>query len=192
MKYIKEYSLFESYNKPISGGKKRWSKRSINCNNPKGFSQKQYCKRKKSGGKYKTNESVDQIKLDLNDIFLDLTDRTSEEWFVYVDKEWGGSGIEYHIYISFGDEEAYDRRIGENDWLEDPDYDYVQIPKELVDSITRSIDYMGGLGFSNKIEMQIEYNSDPSQNEIEVVNLEDIKTKTWMQENEAIRIIFKK
>jgi hypothetical protein len=40
--------------------------------------------------------------------------------------------------------------------------------------------------------MQIEYNSDPSQNEIEVVNLEDIKTTTWMQENESIRIVFKK
>ena len=28
-------------------------KRKINCNNPKGFSQKQYCKRKRRGGKYK-------------------------------------------------------------------------------------------------------------------------------------------
>jgi hypothetical protein len=37
--------------------KKRWStkyKGSINCSNPKGFSQKNYCKRKRSGGKYKT------------------------------------------------------------------------------------------------------------------------------------------
>jgi len=39
--------------------KKKWSakyKRSINCSNPKGFSQKQYCKRKARGGKYKTEE----------------------------------------------------------------------------------------------------------------------------------------
>ena len=33
----------EAYNKPRAGGKKRWSvkyKKSIDCNNPKGFSQK--------------------------------------------------------------------------------------------------------------------------------------------------------
>ena len=44
-------------NKPRAGGKKRWSKKykgSIDCNNPKGFSQKQYCKRKSRGGKYKS------------------------------------------------------------------------------------------------------------------------------------------
>jgi len=51
---------FESYNKPRSGEKKRWSvsyKRGIDCSNPKGFSQKQYCKRKRRGGHYKT-ESI--------------------------------------------------------------------------------------------------------------------------------------
>jgi hypothetical protein len=46
------------YNAPRAGKKKkRWSikyKKNINCNNPKGFSQKQYCKRKKSGGGYKS------------------------------------------------------------------------------------------------------------------------------------------
>lgn len=48
--------LAESYNKPRKGMKRRWSvkfKKKINCNNPKGFSQKQYCKRKRSGGDYK-------------------------------------------------------------------------------------------------------------------------------------------
>jgi hypothetical protein len=53
-----EEFLFESYNKPRAGGKKRWSvkyKKSINCSNPNlGFSQRQYCKRKKRGGKYKS------------------------------------------------------------------------------------------------------------------------------------------
>jgi hypothetical protein len=47
----------ESYNKPRAGGKRRWSvkyKKSINCSNPKGFSQIQYCKRKRRGGKYKS------------------------------------------------------------------------------------------------------------------------------------------
>lgn len=48
----------KGYNAPRTGKKKkRWStkyKGSINCSNPKGFSQKQYCKRKRSGGNYKT------------------------------------------------------------------------------------------------------------------------------------------
>ena len=45
----------KDYNSPREGSK-RWStkyKKSINCNKPKGFSQKQYCKRKSIGGKYK-------------------------------------------------------------------------------------------------------------------------------------------
>jgi hypothetical protein len=48
----------KGYNAPRTGKmKKRWSvkhKKSIDCNNPKGFSQKNYCKRKRRGGKYKT------------------------------------------------------------------------------------------------------------------------------------------
>jgi hypothetical protein len=48
----------KDYNAPRTGKKKkRWSvkyKKSINCNSPKGFSQINYCKRKRSGGKYKT------------------------------------------------------------------------------------------------------------------------------------------
>jgi hypothetical protein len=46
----------KDYNKPRGKHKKRWStkyKKKINCSNPKGFSQKQYCKRKKRGGSYK-------------------------------------------------------------------------------------------------------------------------------------------
>jgi len=48
--------LFEAYNAPRGGMKSRWStkyKRSINCSRPRGFSQKQYCKRKRKGGAYK-------------------------------------------------------------------------------------------------------------------------------------------
>jgi hypothetical protein len=48
----------KGYNAPRTGKmKKRWSvkhKKSIDCSNPKGFSAKQYCKRKRRGGKYKT------------------------------------------------------------------------------------------------------------------------------------------
>ena len=35
----------------------KWTQKrkdSIDCSNPKGFSQKNYCKRKRRGGKYKT------------------------------------------------------------------------------------------------------------------------------------------
>lgn len=49
--------IYEIYNAPRTGKKtKRWSvkyKKSIDCSNPKGFSQKNYCKRQRSGGKYK-------------------------------------------------------------------------------------------------------------------------------------------
>ena len=48
----------KGYNAPRTGKmKKRWSvkhKRGIDCNNVKGFSATQYCKRKRRGGKYKT------------------------------------------------------------------------------------------------------------------------------------------
>lgn len=48
------------YNAPRVG-KKRWStkyKKKINCSNPKGFSQKQYCKRKSRGGAYKSSFEI--------------------------------------------------------------------------------------------------------------------------------------
>lgn len=48
--------LAEEYNSPRDGMKSRWSikyKKKIHCNNPKGFSQKNYCKRKRRGGSYK-------------------------------------------------------------------------------------------------------------------------------------------
>ena len=59
MKNILTFESFitEAYNQPRAGGKRRWSvgyKKAINCNSPKGFSQRQFCKRKRRGGKYKT------------------------------------------------------------------------------------------------------------------------------------------
>lgn len=83
MKYISTFELFESYNRPRSGGKKRWSvkyKKKIDCSNPKGFSQKQYCKRKKIGGDYKTEsiqnyEHLQEIIRNLNDMSLELWDK---------------------------------------------------------------------------------------------------------------------
>ena len=50
--------ITEGYNKPRKGMKRRWSvkyKKKINCSSPNlGFSQKQYCKRKRKGGAYKS------------------------------------------------------------------------------------------------------------------------------------------
>ena len=60
MENILSYEDFitEGYNKPRKGMKSRWSvkyKKKINCSNPNlGFSQKQYCKRKRKGGSYKS------------------------------------------------------------------------------------------------------------------------------------------
>lgn len=45
------------HNEPREGMKSRWSisyKRSIDCSRPRGFSQRNYCARKKRGGAYKT------------------------------------------------------------------------------------------------------------------------------------------
>lgn len=66
------------YNKPRKGMKSRWSvqrKKKINCKNPKGFSEKQYCKRKKSGGKYK-NENY---KLNKKSIYFLLNEDYNAE-----------------------------------------------------------------------------------------------------------------
>jgi len=48
--------ISEVANAPRKGMKRRWSvgyKRSIDCSHPKGFSQKNYCKRQRRGGKYR-------------------------------------------------------------------------------------------------------------------------------------------
>lgn len=59
MENIQSYQEFitESYNKPRKNMKRRWSvkyKKSIDCSHPAGFSQRQFCKRKRKGGKYKS------------------------------------------------------------------------------------------------------------------------------------------
>lgn len=54
------YKLAKKYNAPRKGMKRRWStkyKKKIDCSNPKGFSQKAYCARKRRGGKYKNDAS---------------------------------------------------------------------------------------------------------------------------------------
>lgn len=102
-------SFNEAYNKPRAGGKKRWSvkhKKSINCSNLKGFSQNQYCKRKRKGGAYK-NESVEEIERfdskgpleEIKSVFQDIIDEYSlgelPDDLDYGD--YSRPGIYYHI-----------------------------------------------------------------------------------------------
>lgn len=50
-------------NEPRKDMKSRWSlryKRSIDCSDPKGFSQKNYCKRQKRGGQYTFREWLEE------------------------------------------------------------------------------------------------------------------------------------
>lgn len=83
MKYISTFELFEGYNKPRAGGKRRWSvkyKKKINCNNPKGFSQIQYCKRKRRGGHYKTESLNESDYYRERELMRVLQDMSLELW----------------------------------------------------------------------------------------------------------------
>lgn len=64
-------SFRESHNAPRKGMKSRWSvkyKKSINCSNPKGFSQKNYCKRKQRGGHYLDESTVGTEEVDARQV----------------------------------------------------------------------------------------------------------------------------
>ena len=196
MKNILNWELFtEAYNKPRAGGKRRWSvkyKKKINCNNPKGFSQKQYCKRKRSGGKYK-NESVnnDLIEQNLNDIFLEVSD--IGDWFAHVEvysTRGKLTGKDYEVYISFGDYEPYLHRGEEG--LEDYGYQQKEIPEDFIDCIKRSIDFMESEGYSHKLLFSTEYSSDPGEDVYSNIEVDDLYDDMIMSENEAIRVRFSK
>ena len=188
-------SFNESYNKPRAGGKKRWTvkyKKKINCSNPKGFSQKQYCKRKRKGGKYK-NESVnnDLIESTLNDIFLELSDVS--DWYADVEvysTPGKSTGTDYEVYISFGDYEPYLHRGEEG--REDYGYKQKEIPENFIDCIRRSIDFMNSEGFNHSLLFCSEYSSDPGEDDYSDVKVEDLYNDMIMSENEAIRIKFTK
>ncbi len=187
------FELFcEAYNKPRAGGKRRWSvkyKKKIDCSNPKGFSQKQYCKRKRRGGHYKT-ESVnnDSIRQILNDIFLEISDNSN--WYFSVE----GDNISnyYEIYISHGDEQPYHnawrREEGDGEW----GYKSIKISKELIDCIKRSIDFMSSEDYYYNLLFCSEYSSDPGEDYIDTIDIEDLKPGQSMLENESIRIKFSK
>jgi len=137
---------------------------------------------------YKLFESFDEIKTTLEDIFLDVKDsHPDEEWIAWAD----GDDISnnYTVYISFGDEEPYNRDFNPDDegYL---DYREVRISKELMDCIYRSIEFMKDWKYT--IAIQDEYSSDPSEDNVEKIELEDLEVGQWMAENQAIKIIFRK
>lgn len=196
MKNILDWESFnEGYNKPRAGGKRRWSvkyKKKIDCSHPKGFSQKQYCKRKRRGGHYKT-ESVnnDLIRQTLNDIFLEISDVS--DWFAHVDvysTPGKATGKDYEIYISFGDSEPYLNRGEEG--LEDYGYQQKEIPKDFIDCIERAIDFMDSEGYYHNILFCTEYSSDPGEDDYSDIEVEDLYNGMIMSENEAVRIKFTK
>jgi len=185
-------SFNEEYNKPRAGGKRRWSvkyKKKIDCSHPKGFSQKQYCKRKRRGGHYKT-ESVnnDLIRQTLNDIFLEVSDNSN--WYFYV--EGDNTSNYYEIYISHGDEQPYHnawrREEGDGEW----GYESKKISKELIDCIKRSIDFMESEDFSYNLILCMEYSSDPGEDYVEKIEVDDLNPGESVSENESIRIKFTK
>lgn len=188
-------SFNEGYNKPRAGGKRRWSvkyKKKINCSNPKGFSQKQYCKRKRRGGNYKT-ESVnnDSIRQTLNDIFLEVSDVS--DWFAHVEvysTPGKATGTDYEIYISFGDYEPYLNRGEEG--LEEYGYQQKEIPEDFIDCIKRAIDFMEGEGYHHNILFCTEYSADPGEDDYSNIDVEDLYNGMIMSENEAVRIKFTK
>jgi hypothetical protein len=141
---------------------------------------------------YKLFENFDRIKADLEDIFLDVKhSHPDEEWIAWAD----GDDISnyYTVYISFGDEEPYHRDFDpgfDDDEEYVSDYREVQISTELMDCIRRSIEFMKDWKYT--ILLQDEYSSDPSEDNVEKIELEDLEVGQWMAENQSIKIIFRK
>jgi hypothetical protein len=144
---------------------------------------------------YKIFENnTDIIKFDLEDIFLDVKDTHPEEkWIIWADGGLYTTGKEfsnyYTIYISFGEEEPYN-----NEYLEDEelihDYPQVKISEELMKCIERSIEYMKD--WNCKIFIQSEYSSDPSEDDVEEITIDDLQVNQWIAENQSIKLIFRK
>ena len=142
---------------------------------------------------YKIFESYNNIKQDLEDIFLDVKESNPKErWFYWVD----GDSISnlYDVYISFGSEEPYHSSHNEFDDDEQyhSDYNEVQLSEDLMDSLIRSIDYMNELGWTYKIQFCTEYSSDPSEDYCEDITIDELEPGQWMQENQAIKIRFRR
>jgi len=145
MKYISTFELFEAYNKPRAGGKRRWSvkyKKKIDCNNPKGFSQKQYCKRKRRGGHYKTESleynHVQEILNNLRDMSLELWD---DNFNVQI-SEYVMSSDDKYVIINL-----YKKSNGRELYVSDSSFNW----SEIKDTFLQMCDYLyiEGLKFSS-------------------------------------------
>ena len=129
MNYLKTFDeVSEAYNKPRAGGKKRWSvkyKKSINCSNAKGFSQKQYCKRKRKGGAYKNESSKwwekvvnkDELKSSAESYLAYLMDEDFQVGINLDRHEDDRGGIDLHLFRDgnsfsevdpYGEDDPYD------------------------------------------------------------------------------------
>jgi len=111
----------EGFNEPRKGMKSRWSvsyKKSIDCSHPKGFSQKNYCKRKARGGKYLEStigtEDVDfsQIeqryaKAKISVMLVRLYDQmTNQKLLTNISTIANLSGSAYGVYVSSENKKA--------------------------------------------------------------------------------------
>lgn len=100
--------LAKKYNAPRKGMKSRWStkyKRNIDCSNPKGFSQKAYCARKRRGGSYKSDvndlewldEAVTKFRETANAITDSVLNKIEELKKSYWDKKTSPTEIQQNI-----------------------------------------------------------------------------------------------
>ena len=139
---------------------------------------------------YKLFESSNSIKSDLEDIFLEIKDGSG--WFYWVSVDPVGSF--YDVYISFGSEEPYHSNHNEfeDDEQYHSDYNEARLSEDLIETLERSIEYMSNLGWSYELQVCTEYSSDPSEDMCDVITIDDLEPGQWLQENEAIRIKFRK
>jgi hypothetical protein len=151
---------------------------------------------------YKIFESMDDIKSDLEDILTDIKDSNPEDyWYFSVDGEQiegYEKGDYYEVYISFGSDEPTKREFTEDEDVEDDDdefqseYNENQISQALIDAIERAINYMEDLEFQYRIFTNTEYSSDPSEDEVSRIDIDDLEVGGYIQENQSIRIQFRK
>lgn len=150
---------------------------------------------------YKIFESMDTVKSDLEDILTDIKDSNPEDyWYFWVEGEQVEGyekGDYYEVYISFGNEEPTKRDF-EDDEDEDDDeefqseYNENEISQSFIDAIKRTINYMEDLEFQYRLFFNTEYSSDPSEDEISRIDIDDLEVGGYIQENQSIRIQFRK
>lgn len=82
---FKDWLKIRESNKPRKNMKKRWSlkyKRNINCSSPKGFSQKNYCKRQKRGGNYLEGIEINTPEAEKLQYLVDMGEYRSGDCYI--------------------------------------------------------------------------------------------------------------